>query len=170
LRFHTKLFAVFAAAALWLGESHDSKALTLQAGDSVSYNFDFTGQTPAPPYLGIFAVFSLGNFAPAPDRATFEFFGGLDGTGGLVKSIPSFLVGDQTSMFSGDPEIVDGIFSLRLTVETGAFDVESVTADAYNHQVGGNPDASVAATAVPEPGSLALFGAMLTIAALRRRK
>ena len=159
-----------AAAVLWLAASQQVHAVTLHAGDSVIYNFDFTGQSPAPPY----ALYMDSNFlfgdTHGGDMASFQLFGGLNGSGGLVATVPS----QQLPLFSlgindSDAALLDGVYSIRLIADQGQFDILEVSARAFSAPM--TPVAEIAATlAVPEPASLALFGTMVAAAALRRRR
>lgn len=163
-------FAALAAAAMWFGAGKAAHALTLHAGDSVIYNFDFTGAVPPPPY----ALYMDSNFlfgdSHGGDMVSFQLFGGIDGGGALVGTVPSM----QVPLFSigmnvADPDFLDGIYSIRLIADQGEFDLLAVTARAFN--VAQEPIAEIAAAlAVPEPASALLLASMLPFAAALRRR
>lgn len=160
------LAGVFLAAAA----TPSARAVSLQPGDSVTYNFDFTGQAAPPPYTS-FTLSHVGfaNNDPLNDRVTYEIFSELNGGGTSVWLFDNFQVLNQQMLFNASPETLDGVYSIRLTGLIGDYDIASVTAEAFSGSIHAVADI-LGAISVPEPASLALFGTALGIAALRRRR
>jgi hypothetical protein len=160
---------VLAAASLQPGTAD---ALTFHAGDVVTFNVDFTGQNPPPPYLASTSMQFVFSDVDIGDRFTADIFGGLNHTGTLIGTLENMQVGSPANITSFAPENLDGIYSIRLTALQGEFELDDVWAEARNEQ-GGLP-ALIApvsiVTAVPEPTTLALFGTVGALAALHRRR
>jgi hypothetical protein len=177
-----RLFAAIAGAIL-LVSTVPARALTLQAGNTATYNIDFTGQSPPPPYADDVDVLFTVSGVDAGDFATFQWFDGLNAAGGLVRDLTNISVDQWAVPVNGElwiyligfgyPQLIDGVFSIAITVDQGAFTIESATAYAYEDPV--DPEATIAAqlaaiTGIPEPGSLALLGSGLAaLSRLRRR-
>src|SRR5207248_885830 len=84
--------------------------ITLDTGSSVMFNFDFTGQSPAPPYAQVNVFLDVTGF-DSGESLSFTAFNGLNGTGGAAFSLPAS--GPLTSVSLGGTflEMVDGVFS-----------------------------------------------------------
>ena len=159
------LAGVFLAAAA----TPSARAVSLHPGDSVTYNFDFTGQASPPPYTSFtFSHFGFANHDAVNDRVTYDIFSELNGGGTKVWHFDSYQVFDL-GLFNASPETLDGVYSIRVTGVLGDYDVVSASAQAFNGSI--HPAAEILGVlSVPEPASLALFGTALGIAALRRRR
>jgi hypothetical protein len=159
------LVGVFLVAAV----TQSARAVSLHPGDSVTYNFDFTGQASPPPYTSFtLSHFGFANNDPVADRVTYDIFGELNGGGTNVWHFDSYQV-FGISLFNASPETLDGVYSIRLTGVIGDYDVVSASAQAFNGSI--QPAAEILGVlSVPEPASLVLFGTALGIAALRRRR
>jgi len=154
-------------------------ALTLQPGNTATYNIDFTGQNPPPPYDLQVNVQFVASGIDAGDFATFVFFGGLNGSGGIVEMLPDFpvanlAIGGPVSVINfieSQPQFLDGVFSITITMDQGEFNIDSGNAlGADNSGFALMQITGQLTTAVPEPGSLALMGgALVAVLALRRR-
>ena len=169
----SRLFHVLAALTLAIAslQAGGARALTLHAGESVTFNVDFTGQNPPPPYLASTTLQFVLSDVELGDLFTADIFGGLNHTGTLVGTLENLQAGSPGNITGFAPEMLDGIYSIRLTGIQGEFDIDDVWAEARNAQ-GGPPavTAPVSVFAVPEPTTLALFGTMGALAALRRRR
>jgi hypothetical protein len=164
----SRAVATLATVTTMLGASQSAHAFSLHAGDVVTFNADFTGQTPPPPYLGYTAILLDFSDVDKFDVVDYEFFGGLHHTGPLLGYALQEQVPYSLTLFGAVPEMLDGVFSIRMTVEQGEFNVDSVWAEAHNGP-GPDPDVTTAVTIdLPEPTSLALFGTVMVGAALRR--
>ena len=170
------LFAsALASAALLLAASgQPASAITLNVGESAVYNFDFTGNTPAPPYQTVNINFVVSG-GPPTGMATFDLFDGLNATGTLLSHIPPVTValGAIHLVNANSAGFIDGIFSVRINSFNATFDVVSASADAFT--VTGaltSVDGTLATT--PLPAALPLFaggiGAMSVFAWKRKRK
>jgi len=169
------LFAsALAGAALLLASSgQPASAITLNAGQSAIFNFDFTANVPPPPYTAV-DVFALVSGAPPNGSATYAFFDNLNATGPLLVQIPGITVAVALDQFiGGTTGFIDGIFSVRVTSDNSTFNVDSMSANAY---LGGPPVTTAAGTlaGTPLPAALPLFaggvGAMSVFAWKRKRK
>jgi hypothetical protein len=165
------MIGVAVAIAAMLGAANAGHALTLHAGESVTFNVDFAGQNPPPPYFASTTLQFVLSDVEVGDLFTADIFGGLNHTGTLVGTLENLQAGSPGNITGFAPEMLDGIYSIRLTGIQGEFDFDDVWAEARNEQ-GGSPavTAPVSVFAVPEPTTLALFGTMGALAALRRRR
>jgi PEP-CTERM motif-containing protein len=164
-----KLLAAVAGLVLIAGVAPSAQAISLHAGDVVTFNADFTGATPPPPYLTFVAMRFLFSDVTPEDLYAIEAFDGLNDTGAYLGMVSNIPVPSSGTIVGSTPPLLDGVFSLRLTAQQGDFSIDSVWAEAFNDW-SGMPVATVpVAFPVPEPTSLALFGTIAGIAALRRR-
>src|ERR1043165_7981126 len=71
----------------WSGRADAAPIMTV-AGETYTFNFDFTGVSPAPPYAFMSFVTNraAGTF-DAADAGTFSIFGGLNGTGVVIGNL-----------------------------------------------------------------------------------
>jgi hypothetical protein len=176
-----RLLGAIAAIVVAAGIAQ-AQAVTLHSGGSATYNFDFTGHSPPPPYpITVNTFFALSG-VDAGEAATFAWFDGLGGTGASVKTqvddpLDAYLqdLGGQNGVFFMGLEsgILDGVFSIVVTADRGTFNIDSAVAGAANSGGFWILDTAgdlVAVNDVPEPGSLALLGGGLAaVVALRRR-
>src|SRR5437868_1121505 len=89
-------FYTAALLAVSLAVVTPTHALLLNTGDSVFYNFDFTGATSPPPYNSGDSVFELGAVFVG-QTIGLVFFDGLNGTGGQLGTGQLTAVGNFPS-------------------------------------------------------------------------
>ena len=87
---YLRFVRLLGAALLSFGAIAPASALpvTLDAGSSVMFNFDFTGQSPAPPYAQVNVFLDVAGF-DSGESLSFTAFNGLNGTGGAAFSLPA---------------------------------------------------------------------------------
>lgn len=158
----TSLFFSFflLIAGAWL----PAHALTLQAGETVIFDFDFTGQSPPPPYTHS-VTFVIDGSGSNIDGT---LFGDLGATGNVIVPLPGFGSYTFPVEFS---DIVDGVFSMSITAFEGPSDIEiyafgTTSGDLRTPRL----DGVVHTAVVSEPVSLALIGSGLLMAAAFRRR
>jgi hypothetical protein len=163
--FVIKRFVTFAVVGWTALAAVPANATFVSAGNTVVYDFDFTGQTPPPPYTNQMALeVHFSTFSTVDIR----FFDGLNGTGLKVAEIgfgPSFgfSYGGLT-----EPGLLDGVFSVKVLAVT---DVDITTVKGFAANVGDTVfHIGVDGVLVPEPPTVGLLAAgLLTLAALARR-
>jgi hypothetical protein len=172
MRSRSMMGIAVAAIVTMLDASNSVQAFTLHQGESVTLNADFTGASPPPPYLGAVILQFVFSDGDPGDRFQADVFGGLNAAGTLVATLENLGVGPGGNITSFAPDLLDGVFSIRLSALLGDFNVDDAWFEARNSPFGGPPDVTipVAIAAVPEPASLALFGTVLGIAAWRSRR
>ena len=168
--------ALILAASFSLGSfGSGANATTFHNGDVALYNFDFTGQTPPPPYTSVGINFIF-NGSTVAATGTFDFFDAANGGGSQVAHTVNGIPTNSISFSAFGPTvagILDGIFSVRLTAAGDTFEVIDVSASGFN-------EAGVATPSIPGdlvtplPAALPLFagglGALGLISWRRRRK
>jgi hypothetical protein len=125
-----------ATLAIVLGVANSAHALTLHAGDVVTFNADFTGATPPPPYLVSVAMRFLYSDVTPDDLYTIEAFDGLDDTGAFLGIVSNIPVPYSGTIVGATPPLLDGVFSVRFTAEQGDFSIDNVWAEAFNDSSG----------------------------------
>jgi hypothetical protein len=160
------------AVALLLAWPLAAPAYTINTGESLLFNFDMTGETPAPPYSSI-SFQHPNNSLPCCLDVRTTVYGELDGVG-LLDSFTGLLVAVFGPPLIG--EMGDGRFSLRLEwLGPQSFSFDGVDAMGFVPQSSATRwvPGVLAQASVPEPGSGALLlGAVLALGAartLRRR-
>jgi hypothetical protein len=174
--------ALFAAGLVLTAVAAPAAVVTLGAGDSALFRFDFSAQTPPPPYAP--AIFGNGSFAIDLDGmqpgefVSIAWYDSGDGLGTPIATTRGGANSGIRTTFSsssfgvGLSGILDGLFSARVMAEGGAFDLVSVTANlgatsATNPEIAAQTVILEPAAPVPEPGSLVC--AALGLAALAGR-
>lgn len=171
---------VIAVAAATFGSAAATAApLTLNAGDTYTLNFDFSLQSPAPPYGGMVMFLQPSNLTLGTDVGTVTLFGGLQASGTQYSSLPI-----NSNLYNiGSPEVLDGMFSIVVALSQGSIVLDPIArgvnivkdtslSNAVKTVVTGDVSPSLSVQgAVPEPATLALSVLALSgLAAVRRRR
>ena len=172
----SKIFAV-AVLTMFVASGAHAAPITVSAGDFLTFNFDLSGATPAPPY----AIASMStnvdglDFAPPPctgpndecdllDIGEWRFYTELDGTGDL------FLVSHANLGGAFFDEMKDGVFSATLRMFEGSITVDpfacGIAADGARTPGCGDAPPPPA----PEPATIGLLALSVGALLARRRR
>ena len=170
-----RILAVALFAAL-VAAPTQAAPITVSAGDFLTFNFDLSGETPAPPYViaGVDLRMTGLDLEPPPcgafcnplDVGEWKFWSELDGTGSV------FLVHDATlgGAWNFAEMLDDGVFSATLEMFDGEIAVDPVACGVADDgaRTPGCPAGPLPPPA-PEPATISLlaFGGALVLA--RRR-
>lgn len=164
-----RVLCVLPALLLCLAVRTEAAPITVSAGESVVFNFDFVAAGFIPPTPAGISFYSNVDVSGALAPGNFGLWRGyseLDGGGTQIFG-PFNAILHSTVLGDG---AVDGLFSMTLSVIDGSLTVDPV---AYtwisNDTLGAGPVAPVVA-AVPEPATLTLLGSGLCAAAWGRRR
>ena len=104
----------------------ESAPITISAGETVIFNFDFAaaGVTPQPPYGFVQIELNHTGCQGCGDVGTIDFFSELDGTGTLwaTFNLGQHLMGNSNAAWT------DGIFSVQFTGTEGSMTADPVAA------------------------------------------
>lgn len=176
MKIRQNLAVMAAASSLWLGMPAAVHAAPITAGNDLLVNFDFTSTTAVLPFTGLNLAFTYSGFN-AGEQVTISRFGDLNGTGlGLGSSTRSS--NGSTTLSIPAPGLLDGVFSLIFSLNTGDVSIDLVRAIGTTDLGGGSSRQvqsdgvliPVSVAAVPEPSSILLLGAALAALAVQRRK
>ncbi|HEV8393096.1 MAG TPA: PEP-CTERM sorting domain-containing protein [Vicinamibacterales bacterium] len=168
-----KLFGVVVLAALFASRA-DAAPITVSAGDFLTFNFDLSGETPAPPYLraGVNLNRSGLDFEPPPcdvceplDVAVWKFWTELDGNGTL------FLVHNATLASAWNfLEMQDGVFSATLQMFEGSIVVDPIACGIAADESRTSGCSPFEPPQVPEPATVGLLAIGAGTLVARRRR
>lgn len=159
-----------------LAASHAQAApITVSAGDTLVFNFDLTGASPAPPYSSLSLRTGLDpNSVDGSDSGTWFLFADLDATGDVLTAATALLFGiveEGGPPAPGVPTTLDGIFSAKLVLTSGSLVIDPCAAGTIVTGAETSCVAPASVTAVPEPMTVSLMGAGLAgMLAWRRRR
>jgi len=170
----TRVPAIVALAVLLATPAY-SAPIVVSAGDFLTFNFDLSGETPAPPYViaGVDLRMTGLDFEPPPcgafcnplDVGEWRFWTELDGTGSL------FLVHDATlgGAWNFAEMLDDGVFSATLEMFDGEISVDPVACGvaADGARTPGCPAGPLPPAPEPAMVSLLAFGGAVVL--VRRR-
>lgn len=145
----------------FLSSNAVSLPLTISAGDTVVFNFDFTSETPAPPYSRVNASWNLtGAFYDVEvDSGIITLFDDLDAMGSIFQTDNWSDTGYYSGFSTGGSLIdvlLDGLFSVQFVGVAGNVDLTSISSTA---DTAGAPSITINGqlSSVPEPSTLALL-------------
>jgi MYXO-CTERM domain-containing protein len=173
-----------AGIALACASSAFAMPVTLSAGQSAGFNFNFVGENPPPPYEKLRTDFVFSDTAVGDSwRMVWyedpDLQGGAVTTWTVVGDLPTF---SDTFFDNAQTQgLMDGIFSVNVTVLAGSITLETLTSIGFDSREPGaletgpqlpTPiETTPPPNGVPEPtsGALALL-ALATAGALSRRR
>jgi MYXO-CTERM domain-containing protein len=169
---------LFALLCLTSGAASALSISSSQATENI-INFDFTGQTPAPPYN--YVKFVIDQMAgPGGSKLHVDFFDQLNGLNFVSTAsadfsyYPSSIDFVTSYGFDAPASFQDGVFSVGIYSEGGGLTYNGASSYAINFDQNGIiiSEAQVTGAPVPEPDSyaMALMGLGLLGFISRRRK
>lgn len=102
--------------------------VTISAGQTAIFNFDYTGYTPAAPYYQSWTGWTLGGFFEdgETDLGVIRRYGGLNATGVLFGNDMAWGdFGYHSGFGSTDAMFVDGVYSISFAPTIGSVTIES---------------------------------------------
>ena len=127
---------------------------TSQATETI-FNFDFSGQTPSPPYATFLLGFNVTSAAPN-SQLWYDVYEGLNGSSLLYSNWLSPSVGTTGTT---TPPSLNGVFSVGVYSQVGNIDLTSLSAQGFS--TAGPSTATLfgtqVITSVPEPSEWLLM-------------
>jgi len=150
-------------AALGFGEAAHATPIPVGAANELVINFDFSGNSPPPPYPAVGAMLDFTGWSG--ETIVIDLFQGLNGTGGPPPPFINPVVQATGNgaflsfLIQGAPTLSDGQFSIGLYLLSGDVDLVDAVGQAFTAVNDGTLITTVAGTfgTIPEPGTLALL-------------
>ena len=117
--FRTLSLRALLALALTVPAAAHAAPVTILSGQTMLFNFDMTGATPAPTYTRLELSFGIDTAASDATQAEVQVFAGIDGTE-LASGVTTASVGGMTSLVPLEfVDFVDGLFSFTVKALDG---------------------------------------------------
>jgi hypothetical protein len=166
------VIAMIFSVLLLVLSSHSARAsLVLSSGQTAIYNFDFTGQSPSPPYFQMTVQIDY-CCATGGAMGSADVYSGLNASGVILNLFTGPVPTTSQSFNTSNLSFTDGLFSVLVAATAGSF---GSSATAFASDANGKLLASVSGqlATTPLPATLPLFASGLGVMGLlgwRRKK